>query len=254
MKQNTDIILDIPISRRKIAELVSEAIRAIEKESQSIMFACANPHSLIVSRQDPVFKNALLSANQVVCDGVGVTLMARVIGVDVGPRITGTDYFFALMKALNKRKLGRVFFFGSSESILTLISDRFVSDFSNVTLCGTLSPPVYPWRVQENDEMIEVINHAKPDVLWVGMTAPKQEKWVFENRKRINATVIGCIGAVFDFYAGTHARAPEWVRKIGFEWLYRLVRSPKRLWQRTLKSAPQFIFLCLWHSVLKKFG
>ena len=172
------------------------------------------------------------------------------VGVQIGPRITGTDYFQAVLNALQQRGDGRVFFFGSSQRVLDLIAKRFANDFPALTLCGTLSPPFGSWSDEENRRMVQVINDAKPDVLWVGMTAPKQEKWVEENRRNLNVPVIGSIGAVFDFYAGTYARAPQLICRIGLEWAYRFILEPRRMWQRNCVSAPKFIWLVFSRHVL----
>lgn len=186
----------------------------------------------------------------VVADGIGVTVMARLVGVPIGPRITGTDYFHAVLGALQQRGGGRVFFFGSSQQVLDLIVKRFVADFPSLTLCGTLSPPFGEWSDEENRRMVQVINEAKPDVLWVGMTAPKQEKWVEFNRRELNAPMIGSIGAVFDFYAGTYSRAPQWMCRMGLEWAYRFLLEPRRMWRRNFLSAPRFVWLVLRYHTL----
>ena len=99
--------------------------------------------------------------------------------------------------------------------------------------------------VEENHRMVKAINAAEPDVLWVGMTAPKQEKWVEANRRQLTVPVIGSIGAVFDFYAGTYSRAPQWVCDIGLEWAYRFILEPRRMWRRNFVSAPKFVWLVI---------
>jgi N-acetylglucosaminyldiphosphoundecaprenol N-acetyl-beta-D-mannosaminyltransferase len=191
-----------------------------------------------------------MHANLIVADGVGVSLMAQMVGIQIGPRITGTDYFHAVLQALQQRGAGRVFFFGSSQSTLTLMAKRFAADFPSLTLCGTLSPPFGSWSDEENSRMVQAINDAKPDVLWVGMTAPKQEKWVEANRRQLNIPVIGSIGAVFDFYAGTRARASQLVCRIGLEWVYRFILEPRRMWKRSVISSPIFVYLVLRRHVL----
>ena len=243
--RDAGILLGIPIDRKALAEVTEEALRAINRKMSQRVFACANPHSLVVAQGDPSFQSALMQANLVVADGVGVTFMARLVGVNIGPRITGTDYFLAVLNALQQRGGGRVFFFGSSQRVLGLIAKRFAVDFPSLTLCGALSPPFGSWSNEENRRMVQVIHDAKPDVLWVGMTAPKQEKWVEDNRRQMNTPVIGSIGAVFDFYAGTYSRAPQWVCRIGFEWAYRFILEPRRMWQRNFVSAPKFVWLVL---------
>lgn len=247
--RNAGMLLGVPIDRRPLFEGIEDAIRAIDKKGEPIVFACANPHSLAVAQRDGAFLSALRGADFVVADGVGVKLMAHIAGIQVGPRITGTDYFEAVLAALERRGGGRVFFFGSSQRVLNLIAKRFAVDYPSLTLCGVLSPPFGAWSDEENRRMVDAINDAKPDVLWVGMTAPKQEKWVEANRHQLNARVIGSIGAVFDFYAGTYLRAPEWICRLGFEWAYRFMLEPRRMWQRNFVSAPKFVWL-----VLRKHG
>lgn len=249
--RDAGILLGIPIDRKPLAEVTAEALQAINRKMSPRVFACANPHSLVVAQHDGSFQSALTQANLVVADGVGVTFMARLVGVQIGPRITGTDYFQAVLMALQQRGGGRVFFFGSSQWVLDLIAKRFAADFPSLTLCGALSPPFGAWSDEENRRMVQVINDAKPDVLWVGMTAPKQEKWVEANRRQLNAPVIGSIGAVFDFYAGTYARAPQWVCRIGLEWAYRFILEPRRMWERNVVSAPMFVWLVLRRHVLE---
>jgi N-acetylglucosaminyldiphosphoundecaprenol N-acetyl-beta-D-mannosaminyltransferase len=248
--RDVGILLDIPIDRRSLEEVTEEALEAINRGISQRVFVCANPHSLVVAQHDHGFQSALTQANMVVADGIGVTVMAKLAGVQIGPRITGTDYFQSVLNSLQQRGGGRVFFFGSSQRVLKLIATRFAVDFPALTLCGMYSPPFGLWSDEENRRMVQIINDAKPDVLWVGMTAPKQEKWVEANRWQLNIPVIGSIGAVFDFYAGTYARAPQWVCRIGLEWAYRLILEPRRMWERNFVSAPKFLWLVLrWHML-----
>ena len=248
--RDAGFLLGIPIDRKSLAEAAEEALQAIDRRIPPIVFACANPHSLAVAQCDESFQSALTQANLVVADGVGVTFMARLVGVQIGPRITGTDYFQAVLMALQQRGGGRVFFFGSSQRVLDLIAKRFAADFPSLTLCGALSPPFGSWSDEENGRMVQVIKDAKPDVLWVGMTAPKQEKWVEQNRWQLNTPMIGSIGAVFDFYAGTYSRAPQWICQIGLEWAYRFILEPRRMWERNFVSSPKFVWLVLRRHVL----
>lgn len=249
MNREAGILLGVPIDRKPLPSLTEESLQAIDGSVSQRIFACANPHSLVVAHGDPDFQRALVQAEFVVADGIGVSLMARLTGLQIGPRIAGLDYFFAVLNALHARGAGRVFFFGSSQRVLDLIAARFVKEFPSLTLCGLLSPPFGEWDETENSKMIRQINEARPDVLWVGMTAPKQEKWVERNRQALQVPIIGSIGAVFDFYAGTYPRAPYWVCRLGFEWAYRFVLEPRRMWRRNFVSAPKFIWLTLRHHL-----
>jgi N-acetylglucosaminyldiphosphoundecaprenol N-acetyl-beta-D-mannosaminyltransferase len=248
--RDAGVLLGVQVDRKSLAMATADALAAIERGNLPVIFACANPHTLVTAQTDPAFNTALNNASVVVADGVGVTTMAKFAGVKVGPRITGTDYFLSLMEALERRGGANVFFFGSSRSVLNLIAERMHREFPRLKLSGTLSPPFRSWSSEENGEMVASINEANPDVLWVGMTAPKQEKWVEENRHQLHAAVIGSIGAVFDFYAGVNPRAPRWMCKLGIEWLYRLIREPRRMWRRTIISAPKFVALVVWRHVL----
>jgi N-acetylglucosaminyldiphosphoundecaprenol N-acetyl-beta-D-mannosaminyltransferase len=250
--RNAGNVLGIPLDRKDLQQTINDAVTAIEKHNEQITFACANPHSIVVAQKDGPFKQALTHASLTVADGVGVTMMAKFAGIEIGPRITGSDYFFAVMDMLAKRGNGRVFFFGSSQKVLDLISARLTQDYPTVTLCGAVSPPFGVWSESQNNQYIQQINQAKPDVLWVGMTAPKQEKWVYSNAPQLHVPVVGSIGAVFDFFAGTYPRAPQWMISGGLEWLFRFIKEPKRMWKRAFVSNPQFVWLMFWHHVLGK--
>ena len=249
-QRDAGMLLGVPIDRKSLEVATIDALAAIDRKIGSVVFACANPHSLVEAQNDPVFKSALNNANLVVADGVGVTMMAKYARVRVGPRIAGHNYFAAVLGALEKRGSGRVFFFGSSQRVLDLISEKFKHDFPSLKLCGVLSPPYGVWSDEENAAMVATINATRPDVLWVGMTAPKQEKWVESNRGQLDVPVIGSIGAVFDFYAGTYPRAPEWMCKLGMEWLFRLMKEPRRMWRRNFISSPKFVAMVMWRHVL----
>lgn len=240
-------LLGFRLDERPLDTLVGEAMAAVRQERSPVVFACANPHSLVEARVDEEFRLALLDADQLVADGVGVILGAKLAGACAGPRITGSDYFRAAMLALD-REAGirrRVFLFGSSDAVLERMESRLSSEFPNVTVCGRLAPPFRPWSEEEDEGFRSVIRSAEPDILWVGISAPKQEKWVYRNRYALQIPVIGSVGAVFDFMAGTVPRAPEWMCRVGLEWLYRLGREPRRLWRRNLISTPMFIGLVI---------
>ena len=239
-------ILGVSIGPHSLAQLTAACDSAFEGQRNTFVFACANPHSLVLARRDAQFLDALKGASAVVADGVGCRIAARLVGTDVGPRITGSDFFRETMANLDRR-CGKAYFFGSQEGVLRKLMDRLDLDFPNVR-AKFHSPPYHDWSAAENEIMLQDIREFAPDVLWVGMTAPKQEKWVAANVEVLPVPVIGSIGAVFDYYAGVTHRAPPWICKLGLEWLYRLPREPKRLWRRTFISAPQF----MWYVLLER--
>ncbi len=248
-------LLDVPIWNAGLERLVERSVSAIERKRVSLprpyVFACANPHSLAVAEHDAEFKSALQSADAVVADGVGLQLAARVTGRDLGPRITGSDYFLGLMSELDRRA-GRIGFFGSRPEVLERMVARVHRDFPHVQVVSAVSPPYGEWSVEVDRQFSAELAAANLDVLWVGMTAPKQEKWVQRNLDRLDVGVVGSIGAVFDYFAGTVKRAPAWVCDAGLEWAYRLSREPSRLWRRNLVSTPKFLGLALREALAQR--
>ncbi len=142
-------------------------------------------------------------------------------------------------------------FLGSSEKVLGLIQKNAASRYPNLEVV-TYSPPYKPQFTVEDDlNMVKAINDADPDLLWIGMTAPKQEKWTYANWDRLNIHChVGTVGAVFDFFAGTYKRAPEIWQRLGLEWLYRLLAEPRRMWRRYIIGNMEFISLV----VRERFG
>lgn len=204
--------------------------------------ACLNPHSYAVARTDRTFSEALQRADWIVPDGVGMLIAGRILGRPLTERITGFDIFDGVMRELDARG-GSVFFLGSTEDILKRISEKLPKDYPNIRLAGTYSPPFKPvFTRDDNDQMLLQIAMAAPDVLWVGMTAPKQEKWIAEVQPQLSVKFAGAIGAVFDFYTGNVRRSHPLFQRIGLEWLPRLVQQPRKLWRRTGISAPIFLW------------
>ena len=205
------------------------------------VIACLNPHSYVVARDDLEFSHALNSSDWLVPDGAGVVIAARWLGLSIRKRVTGPDLFMAMMTLLNQRN-GSVFFLGASEQTLAKIRERTVKSYPGVVIAGTYSPPFKnEFSVEDNAAMVAAINSARPNMLWVAMTAPKQEKWLAENRAYLEVGAAGAVGAAFDFFAGTVKRSPLFFRAIGLEWLPRLVQQPRRLWRRMFISAPVFL-------------
>ena len=222
------------------------ALGWVESGISGRYMATANPHSLVVASGDGLFRNALQQADMLTPDGVGVVLAAHLLDLPLPRRVVGYDFFIALTRALAAKGEGRVFFLGSSDRVLSLIVKRLNREFPSLCVCGTYAPTYdAAFSDEENGAIVEAINAARPDVLWVGMTAPKQEKWLFAHRDRLQVPFAGAVGAAFDFYAGTSTRAPAFIQGMGLEWLYRFICEPRRLWKRNLVSTPRFIGMVL---------
>ena len=211
-----------------------------------------NPHSYVEALRMPEMSNALKSSDWLLPDGIGVVLASRILSGHIPGRITGNDVFHGLLSRLNELGDRSVFFLGSTEDTLAEIGDRLSRDYPKVKLAGTCSPPFKTTFSDDDcDAMVRAINNANPDVLWVGMTAPKQEIWIRDNIHRLETVkFVGAIGAVFDFYAGKVKRSHPFYQHAGLEWLPRLIREPRRLWRRTFVSAPVF----MWHVLKARYA
>ncbi len=241
-RENSEMILGYPITTKTQRELINEIVSIIDMDQKMKYAVFANPHSLEVAMKDPVFEAAIKNADFVTPDGVGLVIASRIFGGAVHNRITGSDIFRELSGVLNEKGGYSYYFLGSTERNLEMIREKMAVDFPNIRVAGAYSPPYKPeFSDDDNRLMAEAINRAKPDVLWVGMTAPKQEKWIFLNKHRLNVKFVGAIGAVFDFYTGNVQRANPFFQRLGLEWLLRLLREPRRLWRRYLVSSPIFM-------------
>lgn len=210
-----------------------------------------NPHSYCVSKQDKAFEKALKTSDILLPDGVGIVWAEKFLNQTVIKKIAGYDLFLFLMQQLEKDN-GSVFFLGASNDTLNKIEAKCKLDFPNVTFSG-YSPPYKPSFTQEDSKaMCEAVNAIKPDVLFVGMTAPKQEKWVHQFKDQLLVRNICAIGAVFDFYAGNIERSSDFWINLGLEWLPRLIKEPKRLFYRNFVSTPKFILEVFWFKLFGK--
>ena len=203
-----------------------------------------NAHSFNTAKKDKLFAEALTNGDVLIPDGVSIVKACRRIKAKSQPkeRIAGWDLFEFEMSKLEK-KGGTVMFMGSSQKVLDLIVKRAAKVYPHLKVV-TYSPPYKPeFSDEDNTAIIEAINNANPDLLWIGMTAPKQEKWTYSHWKDLNIHGhVGTIVAVFDFFAGTVERAPIWWQEHGLEWLYRLLKEPKRMWRRYIIGNTLFLW------------
>ena len=200
-----------------------------------------NAHSFNTLQEDFDFYEALQKSTILLPDGISIVFAIRLLTGKKIDKIAGEDLFKWEMERMEQER-GKVFFLGSSEATQAKIIERAKREYPDVTV-ATYSPPYKPeFTVEDNKKMVEAVNAFKPDVLFIGMTAPKQEKWAAAHFEQLEATHVCSIGAVFDFYAGTVKRAPLWMIAIGMEWFYRLVREPRRMWRRYIIGNVLFVY------------
>lgn len=219
-----------------------------------------NAHSYNTARKDSLFAEALTNGDVLLPDGVSIVKACKWIKAKSLPkeRIAGWDLFAFEMEKLEREseelrtkseESKIVMFMGSSQKVLDLIVKRAAEVYPHLKVV-TYSPPYKPeFTDEDNKAIIDAIHAANPDLLWIGMTAPKQEKWAYSHWNELNIHChVGSIGAVFDFFAGTMKRAPMWWQEHGLEWLYRLLKEPKRMWRRYIIGNTLF----LWNMVKEK--
>lgn len=234
--------LDILTSRAELAKL----------PEGKLLINTINAFSYDNARKDVLFSEALQKGDVLIPDGISIVKACRFLNAKSQPkeRIAGWDLFVYEMEKLN-RVGGRVMFLGSSDAVLNLIRQRVAEKYPKIEV-DTYSPPYKPvFSDEENEAMISAINHSNPDLLWIGMTAPKQEKWAYTHLDRLDVHChIGTIGAVFDFFAGTVKRAPERWQRAGLEWLYRLLSEPRRMWRRYFIGNAKFIYYIMVEKIM----
>lgn len=230
--------------------LFNGELNTIDLEKKSLINTI-NQYSYCIAEKDQEFKLALQNSDILLPDGIAITIASKFLTGKRIKKIAGADIHKHLLEDLNNNE-GSCFYLGASDSTLIKIKNRISEEYPLIKI-QTYSPPFkQSFLEQDNKQMIEAINSFKPKVLFVGMTAPKQEKWSFENKEKIDANIICSIGAVFDFYAGTVKRPNNIWIKLGVEWMGRLVKEPRRMWKRYLYFGPIFIVHILRQKLFKK--
>ena len=219
-----------------------------ELSNDKMIISCLNAHSFNILQIDKLYQSAIQKSDVILPDGIAIVYALRFLTGMKITKISGHMLFAYEMDRLSQMN-GKCFFLGSSKSTNFLIKMRMSREFPNIKV-DSFSPPFKKIFTEEDDQiMIHKVNDFNPDVLFIGMTAPKQEKWATAHFDDLNVKHICCIGAVFDFYAETYKRAPNWIINLGFEWLHRLISEPKRLWKRYLFGNPTFIALILMEKL-----
>jgi N-acetylglucosaminyldiphosphoundecaprenol N-acetyl-beta-D-mannosaminyltransferase len=207
-----------------------------------------NQYSYVMAEKNSLFKNALLESDVLLPDGIGIVAACKLLNGLRIKKIAGSDVHLYLLQQL-KETGGRCFYLGSSNATLERIKKHCEQEFSGVSV-GYYSPPFKKqFDFEDNQRMIEIINAYNADVLFIGLSAPKQEMWVHQHKDALNVKAICSIGAVFDFYAGTINRPSKFWVNLGMEWFIRLVKEPSRLWKRYLYYGPVFLFIVMKKKV-----
>lgn len=207
----------------------------------------SNVHTTVTSHSDESYRNIQNSAVMALPDGGPLSAVSRKMGYKDARRVTGPDLMQTMLKEGAKNKF-KHYFYGSTNETLEMLANKLKECYPEAQVVGMYSPPFRELKADEDDEIIRQINEAKPDFVWVGLGAPKQEIWMANHEDKIKAIMIG-VGAAFDFEVGNIKRAPMWMQKCSLEWLYRLMQDPKRLFKRYFVTNTKFIFWRMTHGI-----
>jgi len=235
-------------------ELMTQIERWIEdSSSQCRQIVVTGFHGLWEAHKNPELKKILNSTDLWVPDGIAPVWCARYRGFSDIQRTPGAEIMKAFFEESNYNEYSS-FFYGDTEETLIALKEKVAKKYPGHKIAGALSPPFRPLTQEEDDQVVKMINDANPDVLWVALGTPKQDCWIFEHKKKLNVPVAIGVGAAFRFFSGHVKRAPEWVGKCGFEWIWRVLNEPKKLWKRNLIDVPQFVTLAFLELIgLRKF-
>lgn len=210
-----------------------------QKGGQQHYITLTPPYSVLMCHRDNNLRTATEKASLTLPDGVGIILAAKLLKYPQSGRVSGPTLMLRLCDWGRQYKL-KHFFYGGASGVAEGLVERLTKSYPGLHVVGTYCPPFRELLPDEDVEISQKINITRPDIVWVGLGSPKQEKWMAEHLNKISATAMIGVGAAFDFHSGRVKWAPAWMRKFGIEWAYRLINEPKRMWRRNINS---FIFL-----------
>jgi N-acetylglucosaminyldiphosphoundecaprenol N-acetyl-beta-D-mannosaminyltransferase len=240
-------ILGVGVSAMGMTDAVNTIDRWVREKTPN--FVCVTGvHGVMESQRDLHLRAIHNRAGMVTADGMPLVWMGRRLGHSHMQRVYGPDLMRAII-ALSPTLGYRHFFFGGAPGVADRLATALMAAHPGLNVVGTHCPPFRPLSRDEDAAIVSELNAAKPDIIWVGLSTPKQEYWMASNVGRLNASALIGVGAAFDFLAGTKKQAPPWMQRNGLEWLFRLASEPRRLWRRYLHIVPGFIFLICAQSV-----
>lgn len=225
------------VSLSSATETVLEWIRRREKHYVTV----TGVHGVIEAQNDPMFKRVLNDAGLKVPDGMPMVWLSRLAGHSHVNRVFGPDFMLSVSQAVGEDG-GRAFYFGGAPGVAEQLARTLEGCYPGLETAGVYCPPFRDLTPEEEREVVELINGTAPDVVWVGLSTPKQERWMADFRPRLDAPVLVGVGAAFDYNTGRIKRAPAWMQKSGLEWLYRIMQDPKRLWKRYARNNTLFLY------------
>jgi N-acetylglucosaminyldiphosphoundecaprenol N-acetyl-beta-D-mannosaminyltransferase len=232
-------VLGVGISAVDMPTALDEITAWIEDGEQH--YVCVTGvHGVMESQRDPGLRRIHNASGMTTPDGMPMVWAGKWAGANWMTRVYGPDLMLQLAERATKRGWTS-YFYGGKSGVPERLAARLAERYPGFRAVGVYSPPFRPLTPEEDEAIVEKINAAKPDLLWIGLSTPKQERWMAAHVGRVQAPVVLGVGAAFDIHAGTLPQAPRWMQGHGLEWLYRLIREPRRLWRRYLSNNPRFL-------------
>lgn len=247
MNVATTNILGLRVSAVTVQDVLKTIDGWIARREQQ--YVCvSNVHSVMESWDDPALRRIHNEAGLVTPDGMPLVWVSRLWGQRHVRRVYGPDLMLALC-AHGVRRGYRHFLYGGGDGVAERLAAQLQDRFPGLDIVGTYTPPFRPLTPDEDTAVVAQINAAQPDVVWVGLGMPKQERWMHDHVGQLTAPTLIGVGAAFDFHAGLKPQAPRWMQRAGLEWLFRLATEPRRLWKRYLHHNPRFVWFVLLQSL-----
>ncbi len=235
-------VLGVRVDAVQINDTIAQMEDWIQEREKGHYIAVTGMHGVIEARHDTAFKGLLNEADLVVPDGMPLVWCARFRGRPLRRRVYGPELMLTFCQE-TAAKGYRHFLYGADAGVAERLAANLKKACPGLCVAGIISPPFRPLTPEEDTQIVETIRLAAPDILWVGLSTPKQEKWMREHRDGLGVPVLVGVGAAFDILSERKRQAPLWMREHGLEWLFRLFQEPRRLWKRYLVYGSQFVFL-----------
>ena len=246
-KQPFTDILGVHVSAINMPMALATIDTWVRKREQN--YVCvAGVHGVMESQRDEALRQIHNAAGLVTPDGMPLVWISRWHGFSQVDRVYGPDLMLAVCQ-MSIEKGYRHFLYGGAQGVPELLASRLRSKIPDLQIVGTYSPPFRSLSAEEDGEVVKMINAVEPDIIWVGLSTPKQERWMAAHVGYLHASVMIGVGAAFDFHAGLKRQAPYWMQRSGLEWFFRLATEPRRLWRRYLVNNPRFVTLLLMQTL-----
>ena len=232
--EDTVEILGVRVNLEDYNSAIEKVEEHIDGRYDTGYVTLMSANNLINAQRDHFFKEISNKAYLSLPDGISLVWIARSRGIKkIKTNIRGTDFMYKLLERTSQKNY-KHFFYGGKEGVAEQLKKIFENKFSGTKVVGTYCPPFRKLNEKEDSEVCDIINASKADIIWVGLSTPKQEYWMYEHKDKLKASLMIGVGAAFDFHTGNAKEAPKWMQSNGLEWIFRLLKEPQRLWKRYL--------------------